>query len=67
MNLKMERRTNELMEKVRRKTANTEELKELKDILEKRMKEYEEEGECDKALSLSVLLVMVDNFLQKKK
>lgn len=52
---------------MRRKTADIRELEELKDILEKRMKEYEEKGECDKALSLSILVVMADNFLERKK
>lgn len=31
------------------------------------MKEYEEKGECDKALSLSILVVMADNFLERKR
>jgi len=63
----MEERINELVEKMRRKTADIRELEELKDILEKRMKEYEEKGKCDKALSLSILVVMADNFLERKK
>ncbi|GEM_PF-4574931 len=62
----MEERVDKLIEKLQKRTINTEELKELKNILEKKIEEVEEQGKCEQALSLSVLFTMVDNLLKKR-
>ncbi|MDL1971482.1 MAG: hypothetical protein LWW94_11085 [Candidatus Desulfofervidaceae bacterium] len=62
----MEEKINKLMEKLQKRIINTKELEELKNILEKKMEEHEEQGECEQILSVSILLRMVDNFLEKR-
>ncbi len=55
----------ELLKKLRDKTITREELLKLKEILERRIKEFEERGECEKAQAEAVILAMVENILRK--
>ncbi len=55
----------ELLKKLRDKTITREELLKLKEILERRIKEFEERGECEKAQAEAVILAMVENMLRK--
>ncbi len=55
----------ELLKKIRNRTITREELLKLKEMLEKRIKEFEERGECEKAEAEAVILAMVENMLKK--
>jgi hypothetical protein len=59
-------RFDELMEKMRRKSIEYTELKELKAILEERIRMCEEREECDEAASEYFILRMVENLMKYK-
>jgi hypothetical protein len=58
-------RFNELMGKIRDRSISYYELRELKTLLEKRIRMCEEKEKCDEAASEHFLLRIVENFLEK--
>ena len=57
----------ELLRKLREKTITKDELIKLKEMIECRIKEFEERGECEKAQAEAVILTMVENMLKRIK
>ncbi|AEA46157.1 hypothetical protein Arcve_0116 [Archaeoglobus veneficus SNP6] len=53
------------MEKLKSRKIRREELVELKGIVERRIDEFEQCGECEKAQSEAVILGMVEGLLKK--
>jgi len=59
-------RLEELIEKLRMRKIKRDELLELKDIIQKRIDEFERLGQCERAQSEAVILGLVEGLLQKK-
>ncbi len=55
----------ELIEKLKKRNITKDELIKLKEIVERRIKEFEEKGECEKAQTEAFILKMVENLLEK--
>lgn len=51
--------------KLKNKTITCDELLKLKEMLERRIKEFEERGECEKAQAEAVILTIVENMLKR--
>lgn len=58
-------RYDELMTKLRNRKINYDELKELKKLLEDKIRECEEKEECDEALSEHIILRIVEELMEK--
>ena len=51
--------------KLKNKTITCDELLKLKEMLERRIKEFEERGECEKAQAEAVILTIVENMIKR--
>jgi len=57
----------ELLERLRNRKINFDELKELKKLIEDRIRMCEEKEKCDEALSEHIILRIVEELIEKSK